>query len=87
MTRSENHLLNNPLAGKPGMVAATNVLLRLSPSQIGTPIPFWLAICRSIIQNHGGRLWAMPNVPRGAVFRIMLPVGEKLIEDVGRANA
>jgi PAS domain S-box-containing protein len=39
-----------------------------------------LAICRSIIQNHGGRLWAMPNEPQGAVFRIMLPAG-KLPED------
>ena len=36
-----------------------------------------LSICRSIIQNHGGRLWATPNEPRGAVFSILLPVGEK----------
>jgi K+-sensing histidine kinase KdpD len=62
------------------MVAATNVLLRLSPSQIGTPIPFWLAICRSIIQNHGGQLWATPNQPQGAVFYVMLPTREKSLE-------
>jgi PAS domain S-box-containing protein len=36
-----------------------------------------LSICRSIIQNHGGRLWATPNQPRGAVFFVMLPVGEQ----------
>jgi hypothetical protein len=24
--------------------------------------------CRSIIQAHGGRLWATANEPRGAVF-------------------
>jgi PAS domain S-box-containing protein len=41
-----------------------------------------LSICRSIIQNYGGRLWAAPNVPQGAVFRIMLPAGEKLLEDL-----
>jgi C4-dicarboxylate-specific signal transduction histidine kinase len=35
-----------------------------------------LSICRSIIQNQGGRLWATPNEPRGAVFYIMLPIGE-----------
>jgi signal transduction histidine kinase len=31
-----------------------------------------LAICRSIIEAHGGRLWASPNVPRGTVFRFTL---------------
>ncbi|MEK1923819.1 MAG: ATP-binding protein, partial [Rhizobium giardinii] len=33
-----------------------------------------LAICRSIIEDHGGRLWATANVPRGAVFQFTLPV-------------
>jgi PAS domain S-box-containing protein len=37
-----------------------------------------LSICRSIIQNHGGRLWATPNQPRGTVFCMMLPIGETL---------
>jgi signal transduction histidine kinase len=37
-----------------------------------------LSICRSIIQNHGGRLWAAPSDPRGAIFYIMLPIGESL---------
>jgi signal transduction histidine kinase len=27
-----------------------------------------LAICRSIIEAHDGRLWVVPNTPRGAVF-------------------
>jgi len=39
-----------------------------------------LSICRSIIQNHGGRLWAAPNQPRGAVFYVMLPTREKSLE-------
>jgi len=32
-----------------------------------------LAICRSIIEAHGGRLWADANVPRGAIFRFTVP--------------
>ncbi len=32
-----------------------------------------LSICRSIIEAHNGRLWATPNVPRGASFRFDLP--------------
>ncbi|MGC2202233.1 MAG: PAS domain S-box protein, partial [Stellaceae bacterium] len=36
-----------------------------------------LAISRSIVEAHGGRLWAMPNEPHGAVFRLTLPVGDE----------
>jgi signal transduction histidine kinase len=31
-----------------------------------------LSICRSIIDAHGGRLWATPRVPCGTVFRFTL---------------
>jgi signal transduction histidine kinase len=33
-----------------------------------------LTICRSIIDAHGGRLWAAVNKPRGAVFQFTLPL-------------
>src|SRR5262249_55181526 len=32
-----------------------------------------LTICRSIIDAHGGRLWAQANEPGGTVFRFTLP--------------
>lgn len=32
-----------------------------------------LAICRTIIESHGGRLWATANSPRGSVFQFTLP--------------
>jgi signal transduction histidine kinase len=33
-----------------------------------------LSICRSIIEAHGGRLWACASAPRGAMFQFTLPV-------------
>jgi C4-dicarboxylate-specific signal transduction histidine kinase len=32
-----------------------------------------LAICRSIIEAHGGRLWVDANAPRGTIFRFTVP--------------
>jgi signal transduction histidine kinase len=32
-----------------------------------------LSISRSIIEAHGGRLWAAPNAPHGAVVQFSLP--------------
>jgi PAS domain S-box-containing protein len=37
-----------------------------------------LSICRSIIDAHGGRLWADANEPRGAVFQFTLPTGKEV---------
>jgi signal transduction histidine kinase len=31
-----------------------------------------LSICRSIIEAHEGRLWVVPNIPRGSVFHFVL---------------
>ena len=33
-----------------------------------------LSICRSIIEAHGGRIWASPDVGRGATFQFSLPL-------------
>ncbi|HTD16012.1 MAG TPA: ATP-binding protein, partial [Chthoniobacterales bacterium] len=33
-----------------------------------------LSISRSIIESHGGRLWAKANVPKGALFQFTLPI-------------
>jgi signal transduction histidine kinase len=38
-----------------------------------------LAICRSIVERHGGRIWATANVPRGAAFHFTLPAAPEWI--------
>jgi signal transduction histidine kinase len=31
-----------------------------------------LSICRAIVEAHEGRLWFVPNTPRGAIFQFTL---------------
>jgi PAS domain S-box-containing protein len=45
-----------------------------------------LAISRSIVEAHGGRLSATPSEPRGAVFRFTLPVEETLSDNPQRSR-
>jgi PAS domain S-box-containing protein len=34
-----------------------------------------LSICKSIVESHGGRLWASHRIPHGSVFHVQLPSG------------
>jgi predicted ATPase/signal transduction histidine kinase/GAF domain-containing protein len=43
-----------------------------------------LSICRSIIELHGGRIWAVPNVPHGAIVQFTLPLHPGI--ESGRRN-
>jgi len=40
-----------------------------------------LAICRSIVESHGGRLTVSPGYPHGAVFKVVLPIGRSSSDD------
>jgi signal transduction histidine kinase len=35
-----------------------------------------LSICRSIIENHGGRIWVSAAPERGAIFQFELPAAD-----------
>jgi len=36
-----------------------------------------LSICHSIIEGHGGRIWATANVPQGAAFHFTIPTARE----------
>jgi PAS domain S-box-containing protein len=46
-----------------------------------------LAISRSIIESHGGQIWATPNLEGGASFHFSLPVNDRIFQDVQRSNS
>jgi two-component system sensor kinase FixL len=36
-----------------------------------------LNICHSIVEDHGGRIWLLPDVRKGAAFRVRLPLASQ----------
>jgi signal transduction histidine kinase len=58
----------------PGL-SAGNFQLPFEPFYTTKPsgMGMGLSICRAIVEEHGGRLWASANEPQGALFQFALP--------------
>ncbi|MEM6626108.1 MAG: PAS domain S-box protein [Pseudomonadota bacterium] len=58
----------------PGLPADREHLFRPFSSTKEMGMGFGLAICQTIVEAHGGEIWARENSPHGAVFGFTLPL-------------
>ena len=57
----------------PGLAPAFDHLFEAFYTTKTTGLGMGLSICRSIIEAHGGRLWAQANEPQGTIFQFLTP--------------
>ena len=85
--RSRSILIKTELGGGEASVAIEDSGTGISPDDLkrifstffttkARGMGMGLSICRSIVESHGGRLWASPGLPYGTVFHFTLPVGK-----------
>ena len=60
---------SGPGLSSPGLERIFEAFYTTKPGGLG----MGLSICRTIIEAHGGRLWATAAQPRGATFQFTLP--------------
>ncbi len=61
----------------PGLPSDAESLFRPFYSTKPQGLGVGLSICRKLVEVHGGRLWAEPASPRGALFHFTFPVLQK----------
>ena len=53
------------------------IFQRLHPRTAYEGSGIGLALCRKIVEYHGGRIWLDTNYPSGACFRFTLPIAKE----------
>jgi PAS domain S-box-containing protein len=66
--------------GLPADMDSTNFQPFTSSKEEG--LGLGLTICRSIIERHGGHLWATPNPEGGTIFHFTLPIADQVVPSV-----
>jgi K+-sensing histidine kinase KdpD len=44
--------------------------------RVGAGVGLGLAICKRIIEDHSGKIWAEQNEPAGTIFTFLLPFSD-----------
>jgi hypothetical protein len=66
-TEDKEHAMPQKLVTSPAVIGS------FSTGSTGIICRLMAALCRSIVEAHGGRIWAAPGMILGVALHIMLP--------------
>jgi CheY-like chemotaxis protein len=64
-----------------GAAARDRIFERFQRGRVGDSVPgtgIGLAVCKRIVEGHGGRIWVKPSSSGGSVFTFTVPLAERL---------
>jgi signal transduction histidine kinase len=64
-----------------GAAARDRIFERFQRGRVGDSVPgtgIGLAVCKRIVEGHGGRIWVKPSSSGGSVFTFTVPLADRL---------